>query len=318
MASSKLTALTVAVPLSTDILYFVSDPVGTPISKKALMSNLVLVSGLGTGVATLLAGTPSGTGGLAGTTSPTFVTQVFNPLGSSSAPGISFAGHPLAGFYLDNANGFLTLMSETSTYKLCTWSYLYGTILAADNAFGFTANNSNSTTAFDAGINRQATGLLGIGKFGAEFGFGGGLKLTLLGLGVTPTYGIHGAWTTGLTANQTMLVQDATGTTGITGIFFNAGAAQSTNPILTVGGLMQTGNHSFGGITSSFPMLKRSTTILQTRLADDSDFSFIQAKLRTHTNLTSGLVAATVNALVNSSIILYDAAGTAITVYGTS
>jgi hypothetical protein len=42
------------------------------------------VSGLGTGVATLLAGTPSGTGGLAGTTSPTITTPITKGAGTTT------------------------------------------------------------------------------------------------------------------------------------------------------------------------------------------------------------------------------------------
>lgn len=41
------------------------------------------------------------------------------------------------------------------------------------------------------------------------------------------------------------------------------------------------GRLNFGGDTSSFPSLKRSTTIVQGRLADDSDFCTIQGKIRT-------------------------------------
>jgi hypothetical protein len=61
----------------------------------------------------------------------------------------------------------------------------------------------------------------------------------------------------------------------------------------------------FGGTTSSFPALKRSTTYLQARLADDSAFAPIQGKLTTDTAFTSGAITDT------GYIVLYDSTGTA-------
>ena len=65
------------------------------------------------------------------------------------------------------------------------------------------------------------------------------------------------------------------------------------------------GRLQFGGTTSSFPALKRSTTSLQARLADDSDFTNIQGKLTTETAYTAGAPTAT------GYIVLYDSTGTA-------
>jgi hypothetical protein len=60
----------------------------------------------------------------------------------------------------------------------------------------------------------------------------------------------------------------------------------------------------FGGTTSSFPALKRSTTILQARLADDSAFAPIQGIHRTHTNAVAETPTAT------HTIEIQDASGT--------
>lgn len=68
----------------------------------------------------------------------------------------------------------------------------------------------------------------------------------------------------------------------------------------TTFGLLQ-----FGGTTSSFPELKRSTTVVQARLADDSAFAPLQGQLRTDTNYSAGAIVAT------GSLRLYDATGTA-------
>jgi hypothetical protein len=61
----------------------------------------------------------------------------------------------------------------------------------------------------------------------------------------------------------------------------------------------------FGGTTSSFPSLKRSSTVLQSRLADDSDFATLQGQLRSHANAVAETPTAT------HTITIYDAAGTA-------
>lgn len=73
------------------------------------------------------------------------------------------------------------------------------------------------------------------------------------------------------------------------------------------------GRLNYGLATSSFPALKRSTTILQARLADDSDFTFIQGKLRTETNFTSDPAI-----VANGYIVLYDLDGTAYKVLATA
>jgi hypothetical protein len=61
----------------------------------------------------------------------------------------------------------------------------------------------------------------------------------------------------------------------------------------------------FGGTTNLFPAIKRSTTYLQARLADDSAFAPIQGKLTTDTAYTGTVVAAT------GYITIYDSTGTA-------
>ena len=60
-----------------------------------------------------------------------------------------------------------------------------------------------------------------------------------------------------------------------------------------------------GGTTSLFPSLKRSTTYLQAKLADDSAFTNIQGKLTTDTAYTGTVVTPT------GYLTLYDSTGTA-------
>lgn len=60
-----------------------------------------------------------------------------------------------------------------------------------------------------------------------------------------------------------------------------------------------------GGTSSSFPALKRSSAVLQARLADDSGFAQVQGKLTTDTNYTVTAPIAT------GYLTIYDASGTA-------
>jgi adenylosuccinate lyase len=61
----------------------------------------------------------------------------------------------------------------------------------------------------------------------------------------------------------------------------------------------------FGGTTGSFPAIQRAGTSLQARLADNSDYSFYEGRIRTHSNYVAGVVAAT------GTIIIYDNSGVA-------
>jgi hypothetical protein len=61
----------------------------------------------------------------------------------------------------------------------------------------------------------------------------------------------------------------------------------------------------FGGTDANFPALKRSSTVLQARLADDTDFCPLQGQIRIHQNAVSETITAT------HTLTLYDAAGTA-------
>jgi len=61
----------------------------------------------------------------------------------------------------------------------------------------------------------------------------------------------------------------------------------------------------FGGTSASFPALKRSTTSLQARLANDSAFTNIQGKLTTDNAYTAGAVVQT------GYVTIYDSTGTA-------
>jgi hypothetical protein len=65
------------------------------------------------------------------------------------------------------------------------------------------------------------------------------------------------------------------------------------------------GRLQFGGTSASFPAIKRSSTTLQARLADDSAFASVQGKLTTDTAYTAGAI------VVTGYLTLYDSTGTA-------
>lgn len=370
---------------------FVTPLLGTPTS--GVLTNctglpIAGITGLGTGVATLLAGTPSGTGGLAGTTSPTFTTKITVngqlTLGAGSSGIFGLQCNPTSGItalstflFQDKTpttgatQGVLRAGDAQSTSDLLQVQNSSSAVLSALGSDGSvrmgaggnlwfsnsgrginftsnpltdtgTANNSIQATSSGGGITlttfgnasftlvANTNGNTGVPMFDVRSFDGATSATTLIGIRLkatassTPTNGLGNQIL--LQASSTVSMQnqaainsiwtDVTHATRTGAIQFqtvnNAGA------LAEVGRFTGPGMLTFGGITSGVPALKPASTVLQARLADDSDFSFLQAKLRTHTNLTSGLVAVTVNALVNSSIILYDAVGTAITIYGTS
>jgi hypothetical protein len=90
-----------------------------------------------------------------------------------------------------------------------------------------------------------------------------------------------------------------------TGSFFRAANSGTIYFNVLSTGIQLNAITQFGGTTSSFPALKRSSTVLQSRLADDSDFAPLQGQLRTHNAYTAGAPTAT------GYIVLYDSTGTA-------
>jgi hypothetical protein len=78
------------------------------------------------------------------------------------------------------------------------------------------------------------------------------------------------------------------------------GGSTITTVLLPSGALLQ-----FGGATTSFPALKRSSAVLQARLANDSGFAQLQGKLTTDTAYAAGAPTPT------GYLTLYDSSGTA-------
>lgn len=123
------------------------------------------IAGLGTGVATLLSGASSGTGGPAGTTSPTFTTPV---LGAAVATSLALGGASLGGSALAvNGTSTLSVLNVNSNINVGGFGVVANGIGAAGNiecSGTLTAANCSLATAgssslqvFSFGKNSQLT-----------------------------------------------------------------------------------------------------------------------------------------------------------------
>lgn len=90
--------------------------------------------------------------------------------------------------------------------------------------------------------------------------------------------------------------------------FASGGTISSTSDgifVLRDAALTSFNRLQFGGTNASFPSIKRSTTILQARLADDSSFATFQGKHQTEANAVAETPTAT------HTLTMWDASGTA-------
>jgi hypothetical protein len=184
MADSKIQDLTATTtPLSTDILYIVVDPGGTPLDRKVTVGNLVKVSllqGLGTGVGTFLA-TPSsanllaalttktGTGNAVFDTSPTLVTPIIGVAtgtsitltgrvktttpGSSAAPAVTFGANDQTGVYSESTDSSIDFTIGGNRR-----------VFIAATSVGILHNSAafEMGAGLDTKINRAAAGIVGV------------------------------------------------------------------------------------------------------------------------------------------------------------
>lgn len=218
--------------------------------------------------------------------------------------------------------GVLVGTTNADTAWICT-SDSGGTIGSTAinfSAFGASVNLASpgpiggTTPGSGAFTTLTTTSLAGLGG-GTEAGFGltitdpdngakTGVKIYASNLSQNVAIGWQG-----ILATQDFDIRTAgdmlVGTTGAS-TKLSLFASGTIRVIISTDGLIQ-----FAGSTSSFPALKRSSTVLQARLADDSAFAPVQGKLTTDANATTGLIAGALAALTNASIVIYDATGTA-------
>jgi hypothetical protein len=162
-------------------------------------------------------------------------------------------------------------------------------------------NTYTDASNFERGYLRWSSSVLQIGT--EKLGTGTARNLHFQTDGATRFY---------ITTGGNFIVGNGDGTTQASAAIVWQGNAR-INAANTLTGVITLGNRDndgfnrlqFGGTTSSFPALKRSSTVLQSRLADDSDFAPLQGQLRIHQNAVSETITAT------HTLTLYDAAGTA-------
>jgi hypothetical protein len=142
-----------------------------------------------------------------------------------------------------------------------------------------------------------------------EFQTDGVTRLTIASTGAATFAGAVSTGASNISNNASVLTNQVLFLTNTLGLNWSS----STQVIAPSNGVLSLYNQAksdfdrlqFGGTTSSFPALKRSTTTLQARLADDSAFTNIQGKLTTETAYTAGAPTAT------GYLVLYDSNGTA-------
>ena len=253
--------------------------------------------------------------------------------GAASALNLSLSGASGATIAGGGANAIL--FATESVYRAAYRATYFN--LAANMALGFSSDTAFSvgsvtdpdtvlrrdaanTLAQRNGVNAQAFNLYNTYTDASNYerGFMRFVSNTLrigtekLGTGAARNLEFQVDGTTKMSINTGGAVVANTAFYGATGstYFGWANSALMTSPSV---GVIRLNNFAetdfnrvqFGGTTSSFPSIKRSTTSLQARLADDSAFTNIQGKLTTEANAVSETITAT------HTITLYDAAGTA-------
>ena len=216
LAATNLTLTTPA--LGTPSAVVLTNGTGLPISTG--------VAGLGTGVATLLAGTASGTGGPAGTTSPSFTTPA---LGTATGTSLTITGQ----FTSTVSTGTAPLVvSSTTVVSNLNAAFLNGATFASPGTIGgTTAAAANFTNVALTGYEQfsgttlptQGAGVLGIGGIATvpTVGANGEGDLFLTSTGGLSLIGQGSA--NDLTLRNSAGTAVAVVTTGSTGLTITAG-----------------------------------------------------------------------------------------------
>ena len=159
-------------------------------------------------------------------------------------------------------------------------------------------------TTNTAGANLTITGSQGTGT-----GAGGSIifQVALAGSSGTAQNALSTALTISSTTDATFANAVSAGATSYIAFSFRSRLYSPADSIILLSnnGVSNFDRLQFGGTTSSFPAIKRSSTTLQARLADDSAFASVQGKLTTETAYTAGAI------VVTGYLPLYDSTGTA-------
>jgi hypothetical protein len=160
-------------------------------------------------------------------------------------------------------------------------------------------NTYTSATNHERGFLKWSSNVF---QIGTEKGSGGGTARNL-------HFQTDGSTRLYITTGGNIIIGNGDGTTQASSAIVWQGNAR-INATNTLTGVITLGNRDndgfnrlqFGGTTSSFPALKRDSTTLQVRLADDSAYSVLDAQLR-----SQGTAPATAGATGTAGDIRYDA-----------
>lgn len=239
------------------------------------LATLNVGSGLTSGGGNLSANVTS----VAGRTGAVTLAQAdISGLTTASAP--SFAGLTLSAALTYGGVTLANAVTGTGNMVLSAAPTFTGTITAA----GITASGQVQSKAGSAAS-------VGVGLGSSNYGFwcDGAFVYVVRGGVTVAGWGAGGQIYSGGSGSGLYLQAGDPSVTGSDALFLRAGINM----------------FGFGGTASSFPALKRSTTSLQVKLADDSAFTNIQGKLTTHANAVSETITP------DKTLTLYDAAGTA-------
>ena len=266
----------------------------------------------------------------------TFAGNLSVPVGSFiCTPNLLVGSGATAGLYL--AGGDLRLYVDAATAKMAINSSETAIKAASTFAFSWTSASDASGTP-DVLLRRDNTGILALRNganaqtfrvYNTWTSFGTGTEIWERGkfawesnvLTIGTEKGANGGTARALefqTNGTTRLTLGATGdifTQPSTGVYVHIRATASTSAslncpadgvlLLTNWNINDFNRLQFGGTTSSFPAIKRSSTTLQARLADDSAFAPVQGKLTTDTAYTAG------DPTTTGYLVVYDSTGTA-------
>lgn len=244
--------------------------------------------------------TPVTNGAIVTAANPLPVTIIGGIVPTAIAIGIAVTGGTVFGVLWEDASGNLAsgpLLSDTTGNLVLGAGPVRLTSPAAANLQLGAASVDTAPVAQKLSVqNTLAGGTSNVA--GANFTIAGSQGKGT-GLGGSLIFQVAPAGSTGTAVNAlaTALTIDSTKTATLVGTLVTG----------TAGGL----NIGFGGLTSSFPGFGRNGTTIQVELADTSAFTFLQAKLMTSVNATTGLAAGVLAATTNATLVLYDASGQA-------
>ena len=260
----------------------------------------------------------------------------YGPLGTAAAVSYGATANVGTGLFFPSTANLGFSVNGTSQFNISTASLS----TTSTSIFGFSVGSIGTT--IDTILTRRAAANLRFGAADAAAPVAQTLSVQSVVAGTTNTAGanltITGSQGTGTGAGGSIIFQVApagssgsaqnalstaltiAGTTDAT--FANAVNAGATSHIgfssrsrlsspadgvirFSNNALADFGRLQFGGTTSSFPALKRSSTTLQARLADDTAFASVQGKLTTDTAYTATIITPT------GYLTLYDSTGTA-------